>query len=39
LLVNGKPLGRLPQKIAEHSTYSSVIGTVSGRTAPFSDIL
>ena len=38
LLINGKPLGRLPQKIAEHSTYSSVIGTVSGRTAPFSDI-
>ena len=36
LLVNGKSLGRLPQKIVEHSTYSSVLGTVSGQTATFS---
>ncbi|KAH9987723.1 hypothetical protein BJV77DRAFT_1161280 [Russula vinacea] len=26
-LVNGKSLGRLPQKIVEHSTYTSVLGT------------
>ena len=30
LLINGKPLGRLPQKIVEHPTYASVLGTVSG---------
>ena len=29
LLINGKPLGRLPQEIVEHSTYASVFGTVS----------
>ena len=28
LLINGKPLGRLPQKIVEHPTYASVLGTV-----------
>jgi hypothetical protein len=38
LLINGKPLGRLPQKMVEHPTYSSVIGTVSGQTALLSDI-
>ena len=32
LLVNGKPLGRLPQEIVEHPTYASVLGTVSGQT-------
>ena len=35
LLVNGKPLGRLPQEIVEHPTYASVLGTVSDRTATF----
>jgi hypothetical protein len=35
LLVNGKSLGRLPQKILEHSTYASVLGTVS-QTITFS---
>jgi hypothetical protein len=30
LLINGKPLGRLPKKIVEHPTYASVLGTVSG---------
>jgi hypothetical protein len=42
LLINGKPLGRLPQEIVEHPTYASVLGTVSGQTAAFptfSDIL
>jgi len=29
LLVDGKPLGRLPQEIVEHPTYASVLGTVS----------
>ena len=38
LLINGKPLGRLPKKIVKHPTYSSVIGTVSGQTAAFSVI-
>ncbi|KAI9447738.1 hypothetical protein H4582DRAFT_2137682, partial [Lactarius indigo] len=27
LLVGGNPFGRLPQKIVEHSTYASVLGT------------
>ena len=31
LLINGKPLGRLPQEIVESSTYASVLGTVSGQ--------
>ena len=35
LLVDGKPLGRLPQEIVEHATYASVLGTVSDRTAAF----
>jgi hypothetical protein len=35
LLVNGKPLGRLPQEIMEHPTYASVLGTVSDQTAAF----
>ena len=35
LLVNGRPLGRLPQEIVEHPTYTSVLGTVSGQTAAF----
>ena len=30
LLINGKQLGRLPQKIVEHPTYASVLGAVSG---------
>ncbi len=29
LLIGGKPLGRLPQEIIEHSTYASVLGKVS----------
>lgn len=29
LLINGKPMGRLPQEIAEHPTYASILGTVS----------
>jgi hypothetical protein len=29
LLIDGKPLGRLPQKIVEHPTYTSVLGRVS----------
>jgi hypothetical protein len=31
LLINGKPLGRIPQKIAGHPTYASVLGTVSSQ--------
>ncbi|KAF8492811.1 hypothetical protein F5888DRAFT_1795530 [Russula emetica] len=27
LLINGKPLGKLPQEIVEHPTYASVLGT------------
>ena len=38
LLVNGKPLGRLPQEIVKHPTYVSVLGSVSGQTVPFSDL-
>jgi hypothetical protein len=30
LLVNGRPLGKLPQEIVEHATYTSVLGKVSG---------
>ena len=37
LLVNGKPLGRLPKEIVEHPTYVNVLGTVSSQTA-FSDL-
>ena len=29
LLIDGNPLGKLPQEIIEHSTYASVLGTVS----------
>ena len=29
LLIGGKPLGKLPQEIKEHSTYASVVGMVS----------
>ncbi len=29
LLIGGNPLGRLPQDIIQHSTYASVLGTVS----------
>jgi hypothetical protein len=32
LLINGNPLGKLPQEIVEHPTYASVLGTVSGQT-------
>jgi hypothetical protein len=35
LLVDGRPLGRLPQEIAEHPTYASVLGTVSDQTVAF----
>jgi len=35
LLVDGRPLGRLPQEIVEHPTYASVLGTVSNQTATF----
>jgi hypothetical protein len=35
LLINGKPLGRLPQEIVEDPTYASVLGTVSGQIAAF----
>jgi hypothetical protein len=38
LLINGKPLGRLPQEIVKHPTYVSVLGSVSGQTVPFSDL-
>ena len=33
LLVDGIPLGRLPQEIVEHPTYASVLGTVSDQIA------
>ncbi|KAH9036252.1 hypothetical protein EDB84DRAFT_1560971 [Lactarius hengduanensis] len=29
LLIGGKPLGRLPQEIIEHPTYTSILGTAS----------
>jgi hypothetical protein len=29
LLVGGQPLGRLPEEIIKHSTYASILGTVS----------
>lgn len=35
LLVDGRPLGRLPQEIVEHPTYASVLGTVSNQTVAF----
>ena len=35
LLINGKPLGKLPQEIVKHPTYASVLGTVSGQTRAF----
>jgi hypothetical protein len=35
LLINGKPLGKLPQVIVEHPTYASVLGAVSGQTGAF----
>ena len=38
LLINGKPLGRLPQQIVEDPTYASILGTVSGQIASFSDL-
>jgi hypothetical protein len=38
LLINGKPLGRLPQEIVDHPTYASVLGTVSGQAVVFSDL-
>jgi hypothetical protein len=31
LLVDGRPLGRLPQEIVDHPTYASVLGTVSDK--------
>jgi hypothetical protein len=38
LLINGKPLGRLPQEIVEHPTYASLLGRVSGQTVAISDL-
>jgi hypothetical protein len=38
LLINGRSLGKLPLDIMEHPTYTSVLGTVSGQTAAFSDL-
>ena len=35
LLIDGKPLGKLPQEIVEHPTYASVLGTVSDKTEAF----
>ena len=32
LLINGKPLGRLPQSIIKHATYVRLFGQVSGAT-------
>lgn len=32
LLIDGKPLGRLPQEMVEHPTYASILGTVSGQS-------
>ncbi len=29
LLIDGKPLGKLPQEIIEHPTYADILGTVS----------
>ena len=37
LLINGKPMGRLPKQVVEHPTYASVLGTVSSQTTTFSD--
>jgi hypothetical protein len=37
LLIDGKPLGRLPREIVEHPTYASVLGTVSGPSPALSD--
>jgi hypothetical protein len=37
LLINGKPMGRLPHVIMKHPTYASVLGAVSGPTAAHSD--
>ncbi len=28
LLIDGKPLGKLPQEIIEHPTYADILGTV-----------
>jgi hypothetical protein len=39
LLINGKPLGRLPWEILEHPTYVGLIGTVSGQVLALSDLL
>ena len=38
LLVDGKPLGRVPQEIAQHPAYASVLGTVSSQNTALSDI-
>jgi hypothetical protein len=34
LLINGKPVGRLPQNIVSHPTYSRVLGGVSATNTP-----
>jgi hypothetical protein len=39
LLINGKPLGRLPQNIVTHSTYSRIFGQVSIPRCAFSRCL
>lgn len=38
LLINGKPMGRLPKEMVEHPIYASVLGTVSSQTTAFSDL-
>jgi hypothetical protein len=35
LLIDGKPLGRLPQEIVEHRTYQSVLGSVGDQVFSF----
>jgi hypothetical protein len=35
LLIDGKPLGKLPREIVKHPTYASVLGTVSGWAGAF----
>jgi hypothetical protein len=32
LLIDGKELGRLPQKMVKHPTYANLLGTVSGQS-------
>ena len=39
LLIDGKPLGKLPQEIVKHPTYTSVLGTVSEQCGAFAKFL